>query len=92
MRTFRTTLRYQRLLRGWSQRELSHIIYQVCCQQGAPSGICQKTISRWETGKNQPSLYYQMCLCSIFGMTAEELGCLHAPVEQDLAADRCVYR
>ena len=77
MRTFGATLRYQRLLRGWSQKELSHVIYLVSCQEGRPSGICQKTISRWESGKHQPSLYYQMCLCKIFGATTEELGCLN---------------
>jgi transcriptional regulator with XRE-family HTH domain len=78
MDSFGANLRYQRLLRGWSQKELSHAIDLICCEKGEPSGICPKTISRWENDRYQPSLYYQMCLCKIFGMTTEELGCLPA--------------
>lgn len=77
MDTFGAKLRYQRLLRGWSQEELSHAISKACCKKGKSSGICPKTISRWENNKCQPSLYYQMWLCEIFEMTTEELGCLN---------------
>jgi transcriptional regulator with XRE-family HTH domain len=88
--TFQTTqltpkplspLKYQRLLRSWSQTELAKHIYNLCLRDGHKHvGVNEDLISRWEHGKHRPSLLYRKQLCEIFGMTALQLGFLS---EQD---------
>src|ERR1700753_1412429 len=64
-------LKYQRALRGWSQKKVALAI-----------GTSKDMISRWETGERETSIYYQEQLCSLFGLTAVELGFLE-PLEQE---------
>ncbi|GCE27559.1 hypothetical protein KDA_30430 [Dictyobacter alpinus] len=58
-----TKLRFQRELRGWSQKKV-----------GLEIDTSKDMISRWETGERSPGPYYQEKLCSLFRLTAEELG------------------
>ena len=84
--TFQTTqltskpmspLKYQRLLRSWSQMELAKHIYNLCLRDGHKYvGVNEDLISRWEHGKNRPTLLYRKQLCEIFGMNALQLGFL----------------
>src|SRR5579885_1783087 len=66
-------LRTERLRRGWSQKKVAFDI-----------DASRDMISRWETGEQTPSLYYQEKLCRLFEKTADELGFLDltkAPAE-----------
>jgi transcriptional regulator with XRE-family HTH domain len=56
-------LRYQRELRGWSQKKVGQAI-----------GTNKDMVSRWETGERETSPYYREKLCTLFGMSAAELG------------------
>lgn len=76
MNAFGSMLRYQRLLRGWSQKELADIICTFCQENEGRPGLTQKTISRWENGKCKPSLYYQKRLCQLFNANTQELRLL----------------
>src|SRR5579885_2711532 len=58
-------LRTERLRRGWSQKKVSFDI-----------DTSRDMISRWATGEQVPSLYYQEKLCRLFKKTADELGFL----------------
>ncbi len=65
--TFRPNrlLREQRLEQHWSQRELADKL-----------GTTEVTVKRWERGSQQPSAYYRLHLCRVFGKSAAELGLL----------------
>lgn len=66
-------LRRARQERGWSQRVVADRI-------GAPQDTM---ITRWERGNAIPSPYYIERLCTLFGMTATELGLLpQEPAEE----------
>ncbi len=70
-------LRYQRLLRGWTQQDVANELYKLCAADGRPeAGICADTVSRWETANRKPSLFYQKYLCQLYGLTADRLGLL----------------
>ncbi|HET8842670.1 MAG TPA: FxSxx-COOH system tetratricopeptide repeat protein [Ktedonobacteraceae bacterium] len=56
-------LRQERIRRNWRQQELADLL-----------GIAPVTVSRWEGGTQQPSLYYREKLCAFFGKSPEELG------------------
>ena len=56
-------LRYQREIRGWSQKKVALSI-----------GTSKDVVSQWECGKQVPSRYYQDQLCKLFEKNAEELG------------------
>lgn len=60
-------LRYQRELRGWSQKRLADQI-----------DTSKEMVSKWEGGQN-PGKYYQEKLCNLFGKSAQELGFLPEP-------------
>jgi transcriptional regulator with XRE-family HTH domain len=72
-------LRYQRLIRGWSQKKVGELI-----------NTTKEMVSRWERGTSIPSPYYREKLCSLFGLTAHELGFILSsdkelqPIEGDL--------
>jgi tetratricopeptide (TPR) repeat protein/transcriptional regulator with XRE-family HTH domain len=59
-------LRQARQRRGWRQKDVVDKI-------GAPNSLY---VSRWECGTSYPSPLYQQKLCTLFQMTAEELGFL----------------
>ncbi|SRR5579883_86760 len=67
-------LRYQRELRGWSQKRV-----------GIEIDTSKDVVSRWETGHKTPSPYYQEKLCALFGVTAEELGFMPALEKEAIA-------
>lgn len=74
-------LKYQRLLRGWSQQDVANALYQMCQAEGrAGVGINSDQVSRWENGHTLPSPLYRKHLCTLYGLTAEKLGLL-APQE-----------
>jgi len=56
-------LRSERLHRGWSQQELAEKL-----------GTSVVTINRWERGVTEPSPYFRLKLCTLFGKSAVELG------------------
>ena len=56
-------LRQARIERDWRQRDLAEQL-----------GTTVVTVKRWERGYQQPSPYFRVKLCSLFGKRAEELG------------------
>jgi hypothetical protein len=70
-------LKYQRLLRGWSQQDVVNELYQRCAAEGKTSvGICLDLVSKWERGKSKPSPLYRKHLCQMYDLTADRLGLL----------------
>ncbi|GER88888.1 hypothetical protein KDW_30500 [Dictyobacter vulcani] len=68
-------LKYQRLLRGWSQQDVVDALYQCCVEEGKASvGINVDQVSRWENGHCKPSPMYRKHLCYLYGVTADKLG------------------
>ncbi len=67
-------LKYQRLLRGWSQQDIVDYLSDRCNAEGKSVGISVNLVSRWETGKSKPSPLYRKHLCLLFGLTAQQLG------------------
>ena len=57
-----------RIARNWRQQDLA--------DQLGPTLI---TVQRWERGSQQPSAYWRVKLCALFGLSAQELGLLEAP-------------
>ncbi|HTK08855.1 MAG TPA: tetratricopeptide repeat protein [Ktedonobacteraceae bacterium] len=56
-------LRRQRIKRNWRQQDLADQL-----------GVTVVTIQRWERGSQQPSAYYRIKLCTLFGLSSQELG------------------
>jgi tetratricopeptide (TPR) repeat protein/DNA-binding XRE family transcriptional regulator len=56
-------LRQERIRRNWRQRDLADQL-----------GTTVLTVKRWERGYQQPSAYFRIKLCTLFGKSAEELG------------------
>jgi tetratricopeptide (TPR) repeat protein/transcriptional regulator with XRE-family HTH domain len=56
-------LRQQRIARNWRQQDVADQL-----------GVAVITIQRWERGNQQPSAYYRIKLCTLFGKSAQELG------------------
>ena len=59
---FGEKLKQEREKRGWSQTELSEKIH-----------VSRQSVSKWETGKNYPSIEVIIDLSDLFGMTIDEL-------------------
>lgn len=77
MRKPNLRLRDERRLRSWTQEEAAEALCRLCTDNPRARGeINAKMISRWETGENIPSMYYQKIMCQLFGKTAQELGFL----------------
>ncbi|HEU0001981.1 MAG TPA: hypothetical protein VFQ36_13860, partial [Ktedonobacteraceae bacterium] len=73
-------LRHQRLVRGWS---LQRVVDEICAlsqPEGRIPGVSAAMVSCWEMGKKKPSPFYQERLCLIYGLTADQLGFMDAPV------------
>lgn len=58
-----TTLRQERLLRGWSQQDLANHL-----------GTTIVTVNRWERGVQQPGPMFRLKLSKLFDKSEEELG------------------
>ncbi|HET8840852.1 MAG TPA: helix-turn-helix transcriptional regulator, partial [Ktedonobacteraceae bacterium] len=56
-------LRLARTERNWRQHELAEHL-----------GTTTVTVKRWERGSQQPSPYFRVKLCTLFGKSAQELG------------------
>lgn len=56
-------LRQARIERNWRQHEVAEHL-----------GASVLTVQRWERGSHQPSMYFQLKLCALFGKSAEDLG------------------
>ncbi|MDQ2903389.1 MAG: FxSxx-COOH system tetratricopeptide repeat protein [Chloroflexota bacterium] len=56
-------LRQERIRQNWRQREVAELL-----------GTTVVTVTRWEQGTHQPSTYFRVKLCTLFGKSAEELG------------------
>ncbi len=68
-------LKYQRLLRGWSQQDVADALREYCVASGHPGvGINANQVSSWERGRHIPSPLYRKHLCTLFGLTAAQLG------------------
>mgnify|MGYP005970326691 CR=1 FL=1 len=61
-KSFGQNLRLARKQEGWTLQKVSEL-----------TGIPNQTLSRYETGKNIPSVYQAYKLASLFGMTIEEM-------------------
>jgi tetratricopeptide (TPR) repeat protein/transcriptional regulator with XRE-family HTH domain len=56
-------LRQERLQRNWRQRDVAGQL-----------GTTVATVTRWEQGTHQPSSYFRVKLCALFGKSPLELG------------------
>lgn len=56
-------LHQHRIQRNWRQQDVADQLQ-----------ISLVTVQRWERGTHQPSLYYRVKLCELFGLSAQELG------------------
>src|SRR5581483_7661363 len=61
--SWKDRLRQERIRRNWRQQDLADQL-----------GTTVVTIQRWERGSHQPSAYFRIKLCALFGKSAEELG------------------
>jgi transcriptional regulator with XRE-family HTH domain len=66
-------LKQERLLRGWSQREV-----------GDRVGTDSYTVNRWERGRAVPSPYFRQKLCDLFAKNAQHLGLISEVEQTDL--------
>lgn len=53
--------------RNWRQQEVADHL-----------GVALVTVQRWERGYQEPSAYYRVKLCALFGTSVQELGLLEA--------------
>ena len=68
-------LKYQRLLRGWSQQDVINALVEHCTRSGAHSvGLTIAMVSRWENGHHLPSPFYRKHLCELYHLNAAQLG------------------
>jgi transcriptional regulator with XRE-family HTH domain len=68
-------LKYQRLLRGWSQQDVINALVEHCTRSGVSSvGLTIAMVSRWENGHHLPSPFYRKHLCKLYHMNAAQLG------------------
>lgn len=66
-------LRRERVQRNWRQQDLADQV-----------GTTATTVRRWEQGSHQPSAYFRVKLCALFGKSAAELGLLEeAPLSSE---------
>lgn len=59
---FHERLKMEREKRNWSQEQLAEKIY-----------VSRQSVSKWETGKNYPSIEIIIKLSDVFGVTIDEL-------------------
>ena len=59
---FSERLKQEREKRGWSQTDLAERIH-----------VSRQSVSKWETGKNYPSIEVLINLSDLFGITIDEL-------------------
>ena len=69
-------LRRHRILRNWRQQDIADHL-----------GTTPVTVQRWERGTQQPSAYYCVKLCTLFGLSADELGLIKTVFSEQEAPD-----
>src|SRR5438552_5907146 len=62
-------LRQERIRRNWRQREVAEQL-----------GTTPVTVTRWESGSHQPSPYFRVKLCALFGKSEQELGFIESNI------------
>ena len=67
-------LKRERLRHSWTQEQAAEALYRLCFDVRERGEINAKMISRWETGENIPSLFYQQKLCMLYNQTPDELA------------------
>src|SRR5579885_2884433 len=67
-------LRYQRLRRGWTLKQVVDQLCQLCAEEEDIPGITADMVGKWERGERRPSRYYQGKLCLLYNTTADQLG------------------
>jgi len=72
-------LRHQRERRGWSQKRVAEELEK----RFAESGASPKDIGRWERGARIPRPFYRERLCLLYGCTADQLGFVDLPEEEE---------
>lgn len=70
-------LRQERIQRNWRQQDLADRL-----------GTTVLTIKRWERGSQQPSAYFRVKLCALFGKSTEQLGLVMATDVQASSHER----
>ena len=72
-------LKYQRLLRGWSQQDVADELYKLCIASGRLNvGLNADRVGEWENGQHKPSPKYRKHLCQLYGLNAAQLGFIEA--------------
>ncbi|MGD7045681.1 helix-turn-helix domain-containing protein [Jeotgalibacillus proteolyticus] len=73
---FSERLKSEREKKGWSQAELAEKIH-----------VSRQSVSKWETGKNYPSIEVIMDLSDLFGITIDELLRSDAELKEKVIKD-----
>nr|MBO2504280.1 transcriptional regulator [Bacilli bacterium] len=60
--TFSERLKNEREKRGWTQADLADKLH-----------VSRQSVSKWETGKNYPSIEVIIALSDLFGITIDEM-------------------
>lgn len=68
---YSSRLRQERERRGWSRNYVAE-----------QTEVDVVTVGRWERGERMPHPVYRQQLCTLFGMTAEELGLFAEPFQE----------
>lgn len=61
--SWKDRLRQERIRHDWRQRDLAERL-----------GTATVTVTRWEQGSHEPSAYFRVKLCALFGKSPQELG------------------
>jgi transcriptional regulator with XRE-family HTH domain len=81
-----TPLRELRLQRGMTQQEVAEALERLAWVQNTRRvGVNADMVSKWERGEKSPSRFYLRLLCSLFEMTAAQLGYGSAVAASDAA-------
>jgi transcriptional regulator with XRE-family HTH domain len=81
-KTSGSLLRQQRVLRGWSQKELARRLNAMVDQEEEITddcgtrlgGVTGDMVRKWERGFHLPSPFYRHRFCQLFHLSATELG------------------
>jgi tetratricopeptide (TPR) repeat protein/transcriptional regulator with XRE-family HTH domain len=73
---FKDLLRQERIRRNWRQRDVADQV-----------GTTVVTANRWESGIQQPSAYFRLKLCTLFGKSAEELGLVETNLQPSVLTE-----
>ncbi|MGI9057183.1 MAG: hypothetical protein ACR2H5_01240 [Ktedonobacteraceae bacterium] len=67
-------LRRQRLLRGWTLKQVVDELCKLCEEEDDVPGVTADMVSKWEREERKPSRFYQSKLCVLYGKSADQLG------------------